>query len=124
LLVRNISLSDLLLFICVLLYAYSHHRPVFRRIETNLGKAQILATIFIAEVASEAQGKHYMKGGDFPTMVFPPIDFSGVSKDVLDVKRSRELNNGRLAQIAILSFIAEHNIHGSVPVLSGIEAFH
>jgi hypothetical protein len=87
------------------------------------GKAQILATIFIAELVTEAQGTHYMKGGKLPEMVFPPIDFSGVSEETLKVKRSRELNNGRLAMIAIMSFLAEANIPGSVPVLTGIGKF-
>jgi len=65
-----------------------------------------------------------MKGGDFPTVVFPPIDFSGVQPYVINVKRDRELNNGRLAMIAIMSFISEYNIPGSVPTLSGLDAFH
>jgi hypothetical protein len=64
-----------------------------------------------------------MKGGDLPTIIFPPIDFSGVDPATLKVKQSRELNNGRLAMIGIMSFISEHNIPGSVPFLSGIDAF-
>ena len=75
----------------------------------DAGKAQILGTIFVAELASEAQGTHYMKGGSYPTIVFPPIDFSGVSAETLKVKQDRELNNGRLAMIAIMSFIAANN---------------
>jgi len=83
------------------------------------GKAQILATIFIAELNSEGyQGTHYMKGGEFPTMVFPQIDFSGVSEVTMTRKRNAELNNGRLAQIAIMSFLSEHYIPGSVPGLN------
>jgi hypothetical protein len=90
----------------------------------DAGKAQILVTIFIAELATEGyQGKHYMKGGELPTMVFPAIDFSGVSEATMATKRTRELNNGRLAMIAILSFIAAHNIPGSVPALGGLSAF-
>lgn len=89
----------------------------------DAGKAQILGTIFIAELATESKGTHYMKGGDFPTMVFPPIDFSGVSAETLKVKQTRELNNGRLAMIAIMSFIAANNIPGSVPALAGLDAF-
>lgn len=89
-----------------------------------VGKAQILATIFITEIATEAQGKHYMKGGEFPTIVFPPIDFSGVDAATMKKKRSSELNNGRLAMIAIMGFISEHAIPGSVPALAGIPAFH
>jgi hypothetical protein len=83
------------------------------------GKAQILATIFIAEMITESKDVHYTKGGPLPTMVFPAIDFSGVSKETMTRKRTSELNNGRLAQIAILSFISAHYIPGSVPVLEG-----
>jgi len=83
------------------------------------GKAQILATIFVAELATEGyQGTHYMKGGEYPTMVFPKIDFSGVSKETMDRKRTAELNNGRLAMISILSFYSAHYIPGSVPALA------
>ncbi|KAL3767895.1 hypothetical protein ACHAW5_010138 [Stephanodiscus triporus] len=82
------------------------------------GKAQILATIFIAELITESKDVHYTKGGPLPTMVFPAIDFSGVSEATLARKRTSELNNGRLAQIAILSFISAHYIPGSVPVLA------
>ena len=89
----------------------------------DAGKAQILATIFIAELATESQGTHYMKGGPMPTIVFPPIDFSGVSEETLKVKQSRELNNGRLAMIAIMSFIAANNVPGSVPALAGLDMF-
>jgi hypothetical protein len=64
-----------------------------------------------------------MMGGDLPQIVFPQVDFSNVSAETLKVKRSRELNNGRLAMIAIMSFISEHSIPGSVPVLTGIDAF-
>jgi len=89
------------------------------------GKAQILATIFIAELVTEGyQGTHYMKGGEYPTMVFPAIDFSGVSKEKMERKRTSELNNGRLAQIAILSFISEHYIPGSVPLLADNAGWH
>lgn len=89
----------------------------------DAGKAQILGTIFIAELVTESKGVHYTKGGDLPTMVFPPIDFSGVDADTLKVKQDRELNNGRLAMIAIMSFLSAANIPGSVPALSGISAF-
>eukprot|EP00519_Triparma_laevis_P012896 CAMPEP_0182501738 /NCGR_PEP_ID=MMETSP1321-20130603/12035_1 /TAXON_ID=91990 /ORGANISM="Bolidomonas sp., Strain RCC1657" /LENGTH=204 /DNA_ID=CAMNT_0024706475 /DNA_START=8 /DNA_END=622 /DNA_ORIENTATION=+ len=87
------------------------------------GKAQILFTIFLAEVISESKGVHYTKGGDLPTIVFPPIDFSGVDAATVATKRNRELNNGRLAMIAIMSFIAATNIPGSVPALAGNAAF-
>ena len=64
-----------------------------------------------------------MKGGDLPTIVFPPIDFSGVDAATLATKRNRELNNGRLAMIAVMSFIAAVNVPGSVPALIGNPAF-
>jgi hypothetical protein len=89
----------------------------------DAGKAQILGTIFIAELATESKKPHYMKGGSFPTIVFPPIDFSGVDAETLKVKQSRELNNGRLAMIAIMSFIAANNVPGSVPALAGLDMF-
>lgn len=87
------------------------------------GKAQILATIFIAELVTESKDVHYTKGGPLPTMVFPAIDFSGVSEKTMERKRTSELNNGRLAMISILSFFAAHYIPGSVPVLAGNPAF-
>ncbi len=90
----------------------------------DAGKAQILATIFIAELATESKPVHYTKGGPLPMIVFPPIDCSNVDAATLKRKMDSELNNGRLAMIAIMSFISEANIPGSVPALSGIEAFH
>jgi hypothetical protein len=89
----------------------------------DAGKAQILGTIFIAELASETQGTHYMKGGMTPTIVFPPIDFSGVSAETIKLKQNRELNNGRLAMISIMSFIAANAVPGSVPALAGNPMF-
>merc|ERR1712071_183627 len=88
------------------------------------GKAQILFTCFLAELATESKDVHYTKGGSLPTIVFPPIDFSNVKADTLATKQSRELNNGRLAMIAIMSFIAANNIPGSVPALSSIPMFN
>ena len=89
----------------------------------DAGKAQILATILIAEIATESKPTHYTKGGPLPTIVFPPIDFSNVNAETLKKKQDRELNNGRLAMIAIMSFIAANNIPGSVPALVGNPAF-
>ena len=87
------------------------------------GKQQIYFTILLAEIITECKGVHYTKGGDLPTIVFPPIDFSSVNADDLKVKQSRELNNGRLAMIAIMSFVAAANIPGSVPALAGNPMF-
>ena len=83
------------------------------------GKQQIIFTILLAELITEAKGTHYTKGGDLPTIVFPPIDFSGVDAETLKKKQTAELNNGRLAMIAIMSYISACNIPGSVPLLSG-----
>jgi len=87
------------------------------------GKSQIVVIIGISEIISECTGTHYTKGGKLPEMIFPPIDFSKVDDDTLKVKRSRELNNGRLAMIAIMSFCAAANIPGSVPILEGSPMF-
>merc|ERR1711865_1049009 len=87
------------------------------------GKSQIIAIIGLSEIISECTGTHYTKGGDYPEIIFPPIDFTKVDADTLKVKRSRELNNGRLAMIAIISFCAAANIPGSVPLLAGSPMF-
>jgi len=87
------------------------------------GKAQIIGTIFIAELSTESKDTHYTKGGPLPEIVFPKFDFSNIDPAILETKRCRELNNGRLAMIAIMSFIAANNIPGSVPALAGNAAF-
>jgi hypothetical protein len=89
----------------------------------DAGKAQIIGTIFLAELSTESKAVHYTKGGPLPEIVFPKFDFSNIDEDVLATKRCRELNNGRLAMIAIMSFIAANNIEGSVPALAGNPAF-
>jgi len=87
------------------------------------GKAQIYFTIFFAELVSEAAGTHYTKGGDYPTIVFPPVNFASDDAAKNKMSQSRELNNGRLAMIAIMSFVAAANIPGSVPALIGNPMF-
>jgi hypothetical protein len=87
------------------------------------GKAQIYFSIFFAEVVTEAKGTHYTKGGDFPTIIFPPINLAPTDAEELKVQQSRELNNGRLAMIAIMSFVAAANLPGSVPLLVGNSMF-
>ena len=89
----------------------------------DAGKAQILATIFIAELVTESKPVHYTKGGPLPTIVFPAIDFSSVDAATLKKKQDAELNNGRLAMIAVMSFFAANSIPGSVPALVGNPAF-
>jgi hypothetical protein len=87
------------------------------------GKQQIYGMLFLAEIISEANGTHYTKGGELPTVIFPPINFGSVDEATMKVKRSRELNNGRLAMISIMSFVAAANIPGSVPALTGNPMF-
>jgi len=89
----------------------------------DLGQQQIIGTIFLAEIITEAKGVHYTKGGPLPTIVFPPIEFADTDPDKLKMQQSRELNNGRLAMIAIMSFAAAANIPGSVPALAGNPMF-
>ncbi|CAJ1966584.1 unnamed protein product [Cylindrotheca closterium] len=89
----------------------------------DAGKQQIYGIIFLAEIISEANGVHYTKGGDLPTIIFPPINFGSVNESTMKVKRDRELNNGRLAMISIMSFVAAANIPGSVPALTGNPMF-
>jgi hypothetical protein len=87
------------------------------------GKEQIIGAIFLAEIISESQPAHYLKGGDLPTIIFPQFDFSRVDEATLKTKRDRELNNGRLAMIAIMSFVSAANVPGSVPALAGNPMF-
>jgi hypothetical protein len=87
------------------------------------GKQQIIGAIFLTEIISESQKPHYTKGGKLPGMIFPPIDFSKVDDATMKRKRNSELNNGRLAMIAIMSFIAAANVPGSVPLLAGSPMF-
>lgn len=80
--------------------------------------------IFLAELISESANTHYTKGGPLPTIIFPPINFAGgMSPEQLEKRQNSELNNGRLAMISIMSFIAAANIPGSVPLLVGNPMF-
>lgn len=113
-------------FLSTIQYGTSRHVTlVYNTNKTNrtIGKEQIIGLIFLAEIISESQEKHYLKGGELPTIIFPPIDFSKVDEETLALKRNRELNNGRLAMIAIMSFVAAANVPGSVPALAGSPMF-
>jgi len=89
-------------------------------------------------LAADGQA-HYMKGGKpgyFPSFkgssmgpaIHPmPLDLFdpfGFSKGKSDEAKARglkaEINNGRLAQIGIMAFVAESKVPGSVPGLSGL----
>ena len=102
------------------------------------GKLQFLAFIGLLEFAGEAGKPHYMSGGKpgaFPSLKkagFPhPVPFDlfdpfGLSKNASPEKKAKglltEINNGRLAQLGIMGFMAESKIPGSVPALKGLIA--
>lgn len=114
-------LSSLPLSLC-LSHAFSHHSLLHYHF--NSGQAQIIFTIFLAEVISESANTHYTKGGPLPTIIFPPINFAaGLSPEKMEKRQNSELNNGRLAMIAIISFVCAANIPGSVPALVGNPMF-
>jgi Chlorophyll A-B binding protein len=110
-----------------LLYANANYRLLLWFFITNLLGRTLSQTfpgmIFLAEIISESNGVHYTKGGPLTTIIFPPIDFSSVDPAKVEKQRNKELNNGRLAMIAIMSFCAEANIPGSVPLLTGNPMF-
>jgi len=105
-------------------------------------KVQILCVIGFLEICSESKyileqdgNKHYMSGGipgKFPSLkkVMPhPVPFDlfdpfGLSKNASPEKKQKgllaEINNGRLAQLGIMAFMAESKIPGSVPALGGL----
>ena len=62
------------------------------------GQAQIIGTIFLAEIITEAKKPHYLMGGEFPRIVFPPIDLAAKDPAALLGQQNRELNNGRLVR--------------------------
>ncbi|GMI04797.1 hypothetical protein TrRE_jg8007 [Triparma retinervis] len=104
-------------------------------------KWQILIVISFLELWGEQSGadgvKHYMRGGQpgkFPSFdlfrqTVHPVPFNlfdpfGLSKNRSAEKKEKglitELNNGRLAQIGIMGFLAADKVPGSVPALNGI----
>ena len=108
-------------------------------------KLQIFATIACLEiwdecggqVGNEAEGMpHYMNGrkpGDYPSMgnfrdnvhfaldLFDPFNLSkNKSEEAKAEGLIRELNNGRLAMIGIMGFLAADKVPGSVPLLADI----
>jgi hypothetical protein len=53
--------------------------------------------------------------------LYDPLGLGRFVPESLKERRLRvELNNGRLAQIGIISFLSEQKIPGSVPLLTGI----
>ena len=104
-------------------------------------KVQILCFIGFLEICGESTYileqsgmKHYMKGGKpgaYPSLkkVMPhpvPLDLfdpfglqSKMSAEKKEKSLQAEINNGRLAQLGIMAFLAEAKVPGSVPALTG-----
>ena len=107
----------------------------------SVAKWQILSAIAIFELWGEgALATHYMRGGKpgvFPSfkgegengLQLPhPVPFDlydpfGFSKKASDEKKAagliKEVNNGRLAMIAIMGCLAESKVEGAVPAIAG-----
>jgi hypothetical protein len=104
----------------------------------DAAKWQIILFIGFLEHFSESNGTHYMRGGtpgafpnfsDYPNNIPHPVPLNlydpfGFSKNRSEEAKARgrisEINNGRLAQIGILGFLAEQKVSGSVPLLEGV----
>jgi len=109
----------------------------------DAAKWQIILFIGFLEWFSEAAGQHYMRGGvpgkfpnfsdhkeliphPVPLNLFDPFGLSkGASEERKQAGLIKELNNGRLAQIGILGFLAAQKVEVSTvfcffkyPVLS------
>merc|ERR1712050_310656 len=105
-------------------------------------KCQIILLIGFFEWFSEAAGTHYMRGGtpgaypkfsDHKELIPHPVPlnlydpFGNVSRMSEEAKAAgliKELNNGRLAQIGIIGFLAEQKVEGAVPLLKGIVPYY
>jgi len=105
-------------------------------------KVQILLFIGFLEICGESTYileqsgmKHYMKGGKpgvYPSLkaVMPhpvPLDLfdpfglqSKMSAEKKEKALLAEINNGRLAQLGIMAFLAESKVPGSVPALGSL----
>ena len=86
-----------------------------------LGKAQMIVFAGMIEIAGEvstAEKPHYMKGGKPGVVpyIWDPIGItSKMSEEKLADKRVKEISNGRLAMIGMMSLFAAATKEGSVP---------
>jgi len=105
-------------------------------------KWQIILMVGFLEMFSEMAGTHYMRGGvpgkfaDFDggdNIIPHPVPFNlydpfGISKNKSAEDKASgliaEINNGRLAMIGIMGFLAEQKLEGSVPLLTKIGLPH
>lgn len=107
---------------------------------SDAAKWQIILAVGFLEWFSEAAGTHYMRGGrpgDYPRFdehsellphpaPFPLFDpFNNMKMDQRSEESKaegliKEINNGRLAMIGIMGFLAEQKVDGAVPLLKGL----
>jgi len=99
-------------------------------------KLQILGFVGLLELLGERVTPHYMSGGvpgkypsfkdsGVPHFALDLYDPFGLFKKASDEKKARgllaEVNNGRLAMIGIMAFLAESKVPGSVPALTSLK---
>jgi len=102
---------------------------------SDAAKFQIIGFVGFLEFYREVTGTHYMRGGkpgEFPEFdasvipggslnLFDPLKWS---KNRPEADKAdglvKEINNGRLAMIGIMGFLAEGKVEGSVPLLKGV----
>ena len=86
---------------------------------SDKGKWSILGFIGLLEVLGEAEKPHYMRGGKSGThdlvWYFGSKYLSGKTEEQKLRSRTAEINNGRLAMVGIMGFIAASTVPGSVP---------